>query len=452
MTPYGQIEGAGPVTDLARTPRFDLRGTLSPDWKALSELLARKVEPNASITGSPRVWHVAGTLPKSGNKDLLAGVNGELGVNLEQVDVFGMRLGPTAAVVRVQDGKTRIDPIDSTLNAGRLHLEPAVMTDKQGQTWLHLGSSSGLLDAVVNDEVSHRVLSFVAPVLDQATRVRGRVSLALNEAFLPISAGPDAQAEIDGDVLFDSVEFMPGPLAEQILGVFRQEQHPLLVLRDPVSVRIIGRKIYQEGLIIPLGNVAAIGIEGWVDFDQNLNLVASFAMVPPRRNIPVLSDILQNAQIQLPITGTFKKPRINGDAIKDRFKDLGVNMLDNLIGAGINGLGRMLQGDPGRNGPQRDFFPPFVPPGNDQPLTPPPDPGAPASRGNPPAAGAAPAPTPGDRRSQRVPENPDDELDQPNGRPGQLTPEQKRMQREERRARQLEKRAERRLRRGLPPE
>ncbi len=458
VTPYGQIEGAGPVTDLAGTPRFDLRGTLSPDWKALSELLARKVEPNASITGSPRAWRIAGTLPKSGNQHLLAGMNGELGVNLEQVDVFGMRLGRTAAVVRVQDGKTLIDPIDSTLNAGRLHLEPTVMTDKQGHTWLHLGTSSGLFDAVVNDEVSHRVLMFVAPVLDQATRVRGRVSLALNEAFLPIGAGPEAQAKIDGDVLFDSVEFMPGPLAEQILGVFRQEQRPLLVLRDPVSVRIVGRKIYQEGLIIPLANVAAIGIEGWVDFDQNLNLVASFAMVPPRRNIPFLSDILENAQLQLPITGTFQKPRIDGDAIKDRFKDLGVNMLDSVIGAGVNGLGRILQGGPRRNGPQRDFFPPFVAPGSDQPLPLPPGPGAPASRGNPPAAGAArapappPPPAPGDRRVQPVPDNPDDELDQPNGRPGQLTPQQRQMQREERRARRLEKRAERRLRRGLPPE
>ena len=126
-----------------------------------------------------------------------------------------------------------------------------------------------------------------------------------------------------------------------------------------------------------------------------------------------------------------------------------LNMLDSVIGAGINGLSRMLQGDPGRNGPQRDFFPPFVPPGNDRPL-PPPDPGAPASRRNPPAAGAAPAP--GDRRLQPVPDNPDDKLDQPNGRPGQLTPEQRRMQREERRARRLEKRAERRQRRGLPPE
>ena len=451
VTPYGQIQGAGLVTDLAGTPRFDLSGTLSPDWETLTELLAQKVEPKASITGSPRVWRLSGTLPKSGTKDLLAGINGELGVNLEQVDVFGMRLGRTAAVVRVQNGKIVIDPIDSTLNAGRLHLEPTLVTDKQDETWLHLGASSGLLDAVVNDEVSHRVLSFVAPVLDQATRVRGRVSLALNEAFVPLSAGPNAEPKIDGDVLFDSVEFMPGPLAEQILGVFRQEQRPLLVLRDPVSVRIVGRKIYQEGLIIPLANVAAIGIEGWVDFDQNLNLVASFAMVPPRRNIPVLSDILENAQLQLPITGTFKKPRINGDAIKDRFKDFGANMLDSVIGAGVNGLGRILQGGPRRNGSQRDFFPPFVAPGNNQPAPPPPNPGARDPRVTPPDSGGV-APPPAERLNQPARDNPDEELDQPSGRPGQLTPEQKRMQREERKARRLEKRAERRLRRGQPPE
>ena len=30
---------------------------LSPDWKVLTDLLAQKVEPNASITGSLRVAH-----------------------------------------------------------------------------------------------------------------------------------------------------------------------------------------------------------------------------------------------------------------------------------------------------------------------------------------------------------------------------------------------------------
>ena len=102
-----------------------------------------------------------------------------------------------------------------------------------------------------------------------------------------------------------------------------------------------------------------------MDFDQNLNLVASFAVAPPRKEIPVLSEILANTQLQVPITGTFKNPRINGDAIAERLKDMGVNMLDTVIGAGVNGLGRILQGGPGagRGGRPRDFFPPFVPPG-----------------------------------------------------------------------------------------
>ena len=113
LTPYGRIEGGGPVTDLRGSPSFDLRGTLSPDWKALSERLANDLEPNASISGSPRAWRVSGKLPRSGAKDLLSSVSGELGVNLEQVDVFGMRLGRTALVVRakrVRSASTRSTP------------------------------------------------------------------------------------------------------------------------------------------------------------------------------------------------------------------------------------------------------------------------------------------------------------------------------------------------------
>jgi translocation and assembly module TamB len=442
LTPYGQVEGKGKVDELLGSPQCELGGMLSPDWKALTTLLAQRVEPNASITGSPRAWRMTGTLPKASNGDWLSSLSGEVGVNLEQVDVFGMRLGRAPLVVRADKGTIKIDPIDSTLNSGRLHLEPELIKDNAGLSWIHLGPTSGLMDAVVNDEVSHRVLMFAAPVLDQATRVRGRVSLALSDAYFPVSAGPDVEPKVEGDVLFDAVEFMPGPLADQLLGVFRQERRPLLVLRDPVSIRIVGRTIYQEGLIIPLGNVAVIGIDGTVDFDQNLNLVASFAMVPPRKEIPVLSQILENTQLQVPISGTFKHPRINGDAIAERFKNMGVNMLDTVIGAGLGTLGRALQRGPraGNGGRSRDFFPPFVPPTADQ-TPPPPQPGiGDSSRQH--APGAQPD------RAARPPA--DDQVGQAASGSGQLTQQQRQLLREQRKARRLERRAERRLGRGLP--
>jgi translocation and assembly module TamB len=377
---------------------------------------------------------------------------------LERVDIFGMQLGKTALVVRSTQGKIKIDPIDSTLNGGRLHLEPTIITDTQNQTWLHLGPSSGLVDAVVNDEVSHRVLSFAAPVLDQATRVRGRVSLAVSDIFLPLDAGSEAAGKVDGDVLFDAVEFVPGPLADQLLAVFRQERRPLLALRDPVSVRIMGRRVYQEGLVIPVANVAAIGLEGWIDFDQNLNLNASFALVPPRRNIPILSDILTNTQIRVPITGTLQKPRLNGEAIKENFKKLGVNVIDDLISAGTGGLGRILQGGPQNPRPGRDFFPPFAGPDADQPPEHPPQRaggdesrGAPQpSRGENANSGGGTDSTARSRRPPLVPGPVDGSLDVPASQPEPLTAEERRLAREERRLRRLEKRAERRMRRGLP--
>ena len=74
--------------------------------------------------------------------------------------------------------------------AAILHLEPELIRDKDGSTWVHLGKSSRLDGAIVNDEVSHRVLSFAAPVLDGATRVEGRVSLVLADAYFPVLRCP----------------------------------------------------------------------------------------------------------------------------------------------------------------------------------------------------------------------------------------------------------------------
>ena len=113
-----------------------------------------------------------------------------------------------------------------------------------------------------------------------------------------------------------------------------------------------------------------IGIDGWVDFDQNLDLVARFAMIPPRRNIPVLSQILENTQLQVPIQGTLKKPKLNGEAIKDRFKDMGTNLLETMMDVGASGLNR----DPPRRPWCRrrgsctvaTVFPPLPRPGDDR--------------------------------------------------------------------------------------
>ena len=339
-TPYGRLAGSGTIDSVKAAPRLDMKGTLEPDWSLVQARLTREVEPNARIAGQSRAW----TLSGQGGLD---GLRGEVGVQLDALDIYGMRLGATALVVRAEGGRVSFDPIEATLNEGRLHVEPQWVQDRDGSFRLKLGPSTTLENAVVNDEVSHRVLSFAAPVLDGATRVQGRVSLKQVDAEFPLFAADGAHARVEGDVLFDELRFMPGPLADELLSLLpnADQDRPLLVLRDPVSLRIAEGKVHQQGLKFPLGAVGAVALEGSVDFHKNLDLVAKFTFNPPRAaDKPLLATILKTARLELPITGTLKEPRIDAQAFQERLKSAGSDLLENSVGVGAEGLMRVLQG------------------------------------------------------------------------------------------------------------
>jgi translocation and assembly module TamB len=137
--------------------------------------------------------------------------------------------------------------------------------------------------------------------------------------------------------------------------VFRLESKPLVELRDPVSVRIADRKIYQNGLVVPVGNVASIALDGSVDFDRNLDMVARFAFNPLRSRVPVLSPLVETARFELPLRGTLAKPKIDGEALKERWKAIGSGLLQGSMEVGANGLQQLFQGL--QQQPFRGLFP-----------------------------------------------------------------------------------------------
>lgn len=434
-TPFGTADGDGSVAVPEGAATVDMKGTLAPNWDRLTQELAARVEPGASIRGGPHAWSLEGRVPLEEGGLANSALDGEIGLQLDLVDVFGMRLEKTTLALRAVESKLSIDPIDAMLNGGRLQLDPAIVTDAKGARSLTLGPGSSLAGAVVNDEVSHRFLSYVAPVLDQATRVEGKVSFDLVDARFDLD-GDATKTKVEGDVQFDEVRFMPGPLVDQLIDVFNLERKAIFVLRDPVSIRILGRTIYQEGLILPVGEVAVIGLEGWMDFDKRIDMLATFAAVPPQRDIPVVSMLLRNAQIQVPLTGTLDNPKIDGERIKQRFQDLGESLLETTLGVGA-GIGDIFRRGPGRVRPA------------------------------PPAATAPPpiiegparvAPRPNNSPDREVPPpprpqaDPDVELLLPGFRlPFSRTPEERQLEKEARQQRRQDKRNDRRARQGLSP-
>ena len=192
------------------------------------------------------------------------------------------------------------------------------------------------------------MLSFVAPVLDGATRVQGRVSVELAEAVFPILGAARAQALDQGRCALRRRAIHARAAGRSIAE--RLPERTEALGRDPrpdlgPNHRTQG---LSEGLVIPVANVASIGLDGSVDFDKNLDLVARFALNPPGSDVPVLTPILETARFEIPIRGTLTNPKIDGEAMKERWKAIGTDLLQGSMEAGVNGLQRLLQGFPGQ--------------------------------------------------------------------------------------------------------
>ena len=261
----------------------------------------------------------------------------DVGVNVGAADLYGLKVGPAPLVVRFRGGKPSIDAVTASVNSGTVHLEPELRLDDNDGASLRFGPGTAVTDVQINDTVSHRFLSFVAPVLDNATRVRGSVSATIDEAVIPLS-GPRTLT-VEGEVVFQNVEFTPGPFLDPLMNLVGRADHPLAHLDQPVELSIANRRVTQRGLSVPIGKPSRIDMEGWVDFDRKLNLVASVPVVPPAlANAPLVNDLVGPAMIRVPIRGTLDQPQVDKEAFKQGMKEMGKSVLERSVTRGAVSL------------------------------------------------------------------------------------------------------------------
>ncbi len=326
-TAFGTLDASGKVDDPGGARRVDLQGSVAPDFAAITAALARRVEPGARLDGGPRKFHAVGDLGAGGPGTWLGGLDAEVGFDLASADVYGMKLGPAPIVLTARGGRLAVGPISTTLNEGHVRLEPEIDLGAPGGPTLRLAKNSTIRDARINDEVSRRVLAFVAPVLDQATRASGRVTVDLDHAEFPLGPGRGRQARVEGAVVFDDVQFAPGPLANDLLGALGRRD-AVLRLDQPVTLTIADGRINQRGLAIPIGDLTRIDLAGWVDFDRNLALTATLPVTAAMLgNNALLADIAAGTQVRVPITGTLDRPSIDRDALTANLQEAGKSLL-----------------------------------------------------------------------------------------------------------------------------
>ncbi len=269
---------------------------------------------------------------------------GDLGVTLDSADLFGMKLGAATLAARLKKGETTIDPIVTTLNGGRLRVEPAFRRGTESTpAILLLKRGTTLRDATVNDEVSTRVLWFVAPLLNDATRVNGRISATIDQAVIPLG-GDGKEAKVTGEVVFQDVRFLPGGLFRDLFARFGREEQALITLDRPVALEIADRRVYQRGLVIPVGKLTRFEMDGWVGFDKTLHLTVGLPVLPTAlTDLPGLGGLAANTRVRVPIRGTMDHPVIDTEAFKAGMKEMTDSVFGGALPSGMTDLFKRFQ-------------------------------------------------------------------------------------------------------------
>jgi translocation and assembly module TamB len=211
----------------------------------------------------------------------------------------------------------------TSLNNGKVDLRPEVVLDDPKGLALRLLPGSTLQDVEINDEVSQKVLAYIAPILEEATQVHGRVSASFQRAEFPIGGDDSRSMAVDGNIVFNDVVFGAGPLGNELLPMVGKDPRKALRINQPIQLGIANRRISQSGLEIPINKETKITIRGSVGFDQTLALRADVPITGAMLGRdPMLQNLAQGATIPVPIGGTLSHPRADRRAAGAALKEL----------------------------------------------------------------------------------------------------------------------------------
>ena len=344
---YGGIRAKGRIDALTTGRVADLSGTTEPNWDEISAMVAAATEPAARVSGNARDFRIAGPLAGGSTTEILSNLDAEVGIDLTDAVVFGMDVGPVPLVVRCTRGDLQVAPIDTTLNGGRVVLLPDLVVGDDDSIVLTLEQGSGIDRVQITDEVSKRVLAYIAPVLREATQVQGQLSARIDRALIPIVGPEPAQGgpstDLAAKVAFQQVHYGPGPLMQKILGMtgIGAGQVPALTIDQVVEVAVANGRVTQSGLEIVAAEGVAIQLEGSVGLDQTLAMRAG---VPLSDRLlggqEVVENVLGGTRVGLPIGGTLSDPQLDREAFRVGLRDQGRQLLGR--GAAV-GAGRLLQ-------------------------------------------------------------------------------------------------------------
>ncbi|MBI3866551.1 MAG: hypothetical protein HY290_32110, partial [Planctomycetia bacterium] len=258
--------------------------------------------------------------------------------------------GPGTLDCTLAEGVFAARPIDMALGSGKLKLGPRIVLT--GRPVVLVIPGGPVIEGVeLTDQFCDGWLKFIAPILSQATRCSGRFSLDVDESHLLLF--DPAAGDLTGRLHIERGEVLPGPLFDEInnliggiisgVGVAAPQDllgldHPLVqIAQQRVEFELHEGRIHHAPMEFYARGVV-IRTRGSVGLDQSLDLVASISLSDDLLSRARLLGALKGQALEIPISGTLRRPRLDPRAAGRLAEQLGQNVLDKLLNGGLQKL------------------------------------------------------------------------------------------------------------------
>ncbi len=326
---------------------LDLAGTIDYDWQTLAPFWRPYLGEEVNIVGrEQRKFLVRGPLPKTGTSiaGMLKPLTAEVGLAWDKAEAYGLPIGGGEIVARLDRGMVDVKPMNIAISDGQLTFAPKIrVAPEPGEVRIDKGPL--LTQLRFTPEITSRFIKYAIPTFADAAQIDGQFSVDLDGGRLPIDdlAGGD----IGGRLQVHSVEVLPGPLAQQILGIGKQIEdllggrlplpgqsvatdRSLITLKDQtIDVRMVNRRVWHRGLQFLAGKVPII-TSGSVGFDETVDMLVEFTVPNEGVGKGPLAHAVKGKTFKVPVSGTLGKFKLDDRAIAG------------LLTQGVGNLGKGL--------------------------------------------------------------------------------------------------------------
>jgi hypothetical protein len=326
-------EAQGTISKWSGSREVQIAGKLAYDAKEMSVALRNALGNGVWITGKDsRPFHLQGSLANSGKpptavvgleapnhgapitpmqthepEAFATALSAEASFHWTAANFYGFQAGPAELQAYLKDGWLRFHPVETTVNGGRLRVEPAFRLET-GAGELQLAPGTIISRVGITPAMCEQALAYIAPVLADVVDVQGQFSLAMDACRIPY--GNPAAAQLGGKFVVHNVKVNTSPLIRELSALLGRTTSADLKREAVIPFQMVNGRVYHRDLELVFPELT-IRTSGSVGLDGTLAMIAEMPI--PQKWLPSskVGQAMAKQSIRLPIAGTLKKPKVD---------------------------------------------------------------------------------------------------------------------------------------------